>query len=120
MKADAGKIPELKRVIVGYEDNIAMERTLDRALQKIFPELSGTSHSTPSGFKNAESKTKEKRNLTLSKTDYEKIQRFYKKVLKSQNKLDQSLHDYKKELKALGEVLQETPFKIEPVKPSVK
>ena len=120
LKADAGKIPELKRVIVGYEDNIAMERTLDRALQKIFPELSGTSRSTPSGFKNAESKTKEKRNLTLSKTDYEKIQRFYKKVLKSQNKLDQSLHDYKKELKALGDVLQETPFKIEPVKPSVE
>jgi len=119
LKADAGKIPELKRVIVGYEDNIAMERTLEGALQKIFPELSGISDNIPSGSKNAESKTKEKRNLTLSKTDYEKIQRFYKNVLESQNKLDQSFNDYKKELKALGEVLHETPVKIEPVKPSV-
>ncbi|MCS5649514.1 MAG: UPF0182 family protein, partial [Dehalococcoidia bacterium] len=29
LRADAGKIPELKRVIVGYEDTIAMERTLE-------------------------------------------------------------------------------------------
>ncbi|MEC8957050.1 MAG: UPF0182 family protein, partial [Nitrospinota bacterium] len=119
LKADAGKIPELKRVIVGYEDNIAMERTLEGALQKIFPELSDISDNIPSGSKNAESKTKEKRNLTLSKTDYEKIHRFYKNVLESQNKLDQSFNDYKKELKALGEVLHETPVKIESVKPSV-
>ena len=104
---------------MGYEDNIAMERTLDGALQKIFPELSGISDSILSEFKNTETKTKEKRNLTLSKTDYEKIQRFYKKVLESQGKLDQSLNDYKKELKALGQVLQETPVKIEPLKPSV-
>ena len=96
-----------------------MERTLDEALQKIFPELSGISDNIPSEFKNAEPKTKEKRKLTLSKTDYEKIQRFYKKVLESQGKLDRSLNDYRKELKALGEVLQETPVKIEPVKPSV-
>ena len=38
LKADAGKIPELKRVIVGYEDTIAMERTLEEALAKIFGE----------------------------------------------------------------------------------
>ena len=119
LKADAGKIPELKRVIVGYEDSIAMERTLEGALQKIFPELSGISDNIPTEFKNVEPQTKEKRNLTLSKTDYEKIQRFYKKVLESQTKFDQSLNDYKKEVKALGKVLQETPVKIEPVKPSV-
>ena len=119
LKADAGKIPELKRVIVGYEDSIAMERTLEGALQKIFPELSGISDNITTEFKNVEPRTKEKRNLTLSKTDYEKIQRFYKKVLESQTKFDQSLNDYKKEVKALGKVLQETPVKIEPVKPSV-
>jgi hypothetical protein len=39
--------------------------------------------------------------------------------LESQTKFDQSLNDYKKEVKALGKVLQETPVKIEPVKPSV-
>ena len=120
LKADAGKIPELKRVIVGYEDNIAMERTLDEALNKIFPGLSGIPSGISGGSKNAESEIKEKRNLTLSKNDYAKIQRFYKKVLESQNKLDQSLNDYKKELKALGEILKEAPVKTELVKPTLE
>lgn len=36
LKADAGKIPELKRVIVAYENKIAMEETLETGLGKIF------------------------------------------------------------------------------------
>jgi len=36
LKAESGKIPELKRVIVAYENRIAMEETLEQALSKIF------------------------------------------------------------------------------------
>ncbi|VVA44564.1 conserved membrane hypothetical protein [Candidatus Roizmanbacteria bacterium] len=36
LKADTGKIPELKRVIVAYENKIAMEETLEKALSRIF------------------------------------------------------------------------------------
>ncbi|MBI2049523.1 UPF0182 family protein [Candidatus Roizmanbacteria bacterium] len=36
LKADAGKIPELKRVIVAYENKIAMEETLEEGLADIF------------------------------------------------------------------------------------
>ena len=36
LRADDGSIPELKRVIVGYEEQIAMESTLDGALATIF------------------------------------------------------------------------------------
>jgi uncharacterized membrane protein (UPF0182 family) len=36
LKAQSGKIPELKRVIVAYENRIAMEETLEGALSKIF------------------------------------------------------------------------------------
>jgi uncharacterized membrane protein (UPF0182 family) len=36
LKADTGKIPELKRVIVAYENKIAMEETLEAGLAKIF------------------------------------------------------------------------------------
>ncbi len=43
LKADTGKIPELKRVIVAYENKIAMEETLEKALSRIF----GTSTPTP-------------------------------------------------------------------------
>ncbi len=36
LRAEGGKIPELKRVIVAYENRIAMEETLDATLEKIF------------------------------------------------------------------------------------
>ena len=36
LKAQAGKIPELKRVVVAYENKIAMEKTLEEGLSKIF------------------------------------------------------------------------------------
>ncbi|MDO9027516.1 MAG: UPF0182 family protein, partial [Candidatus Roizmanbacteria bacterium] len=36
LKAETGKIPELKRVIVAYENKIAMEATLETALSRIF------------------------------------------------------------------------------------
>ena len=36
LKAEVGKIPELKRVIVAYENRIAMEETLEAGLGKIF------------------------------------------------------------------------------------
>ncbi|MBU1327119.1 UPF0182 family protein [Patescibacteria group bacterium] len=36
LKADTGKIPELKRVIVAYENKIAMEETLEAGLARLF------------------------------------------------------------------------------------
>ena len=36
LRAESGKIPELKRVIVAYENRIAMEETLEGAIAKIF------------------------------------------------------------------------------------
>ena len=41
LRAETGKIPELKRVIVAYENKIAMEETLERALARIFGEGAG-------------------------------------------------------------------------------
>jgi hypothetical protein len=98
-----------------------MERTLDEALMKIFPGLSGISPSIPEELQSVDSGStiaREERNLILSRTDYEKIQSFYKKVVESQGKLDQSLSSYKKELEALGQVLQEVPVSLQPMKPS--
>jgi uncharacterized protein len=114
LKADAGKIPELKRVIVGYEDSIAMERTLDEALEKIFtgysnksmPPLAqieeGTEPQSP-----AEIEFTKNQKLVLSKTDYDKIRSTYRQVLESQEKLDQTLAQYRKGINELGEILEE-------------
>ena len=37
LKAAGGQIPELKRVIVAYQNNIVMDETLDAALERILP-----------------------------------------------------------------------------------
>ncbi len=39
LRAETGKIPELKRVIVAYENRIAMEKTLEEALAQIFGDV---------------------------------------------------------------------------------
>jgi len=48
LKAETGKIPELKRVIVAYENKIAMEETLEAGLTKIFGSASRVSTPTDS------------------------------------------------------------------------
>ena len=119
LKADAGKIPELKRVIVGYEDSIAMERTLEEALGKIFTGLSRESEdrgqSMPVVHSSSPSKSVKDQKLILSKSDYENIRRTYRRILESQGKLDQSLALYRNELKGFGDLLEETK-----VSPQVK
>jgi len=45
LRAESGKIPELKRVIVAYENRIAMEQTLEESLARIFQ--SGTPRAAP-------------------------------------------------------------------------
>jgi uncharacterized membrane protein (UPF0182 family) len=37
LRAAGGRIPELKRVIVAHQNQIVMEETLDRALDRLFP-----------------------------------------------------------------------------------
>jgi uncharacterized protein len=55
LRAESGKIPELKRVVVAYENRIAMEESLEASLDKIFKgELppapqAGEAPQTPSG-----------------------------------------------------------------------
>ncbi|HEX5107817.1 MAG TPA: UPF0182 family protein [Vicinamibacterales bacterium] len=46
LRASGGRIPELTRVVVAYQDDIVMERTLDDAVARLF---GGPSRSRPSG-----------------------------------------------------------------------
>jgi uncharacterized membrane protein (UPF0182 family) len=47
LRAESGKIPELKRVIVAYENRIAMDETLDAALSRIFGEIRVSDETVP-------------------------------------------------------------------------
>ncbi len=51
IRSESGKIPELKRVVVAYENKIAMEETLEASIAKIFggavPESAGPAGTAP-------------------------------------------------------------------------
>ncbi|MBP1691459.1 MAG: hypothetical protein H6Q32_811, partial [Bacteroidetes bacterium] len=50
LRAESGKIPELKRVIVAYENTIAMEETLEGAIDRIFrADVLGTAETAAAG-----------------------------------------------------------------------
>ncbi|MDP3995815.1 MAG: UPF0182 family protein, partial [bacterium] len=89
LRASGGKIPELKRVIVAYENQIAMEETLDKALIKIFG----------GGEKVKELPVKE----TISQSQQELIlqaQQHYQQALQAQ--MDGNWSLYGQEIKNLG------------------
>lgn len=47
LRAETGKIPELKRVIVAYQNQIAMEETLEQSLNRIFGGTTAAQPTTP-------------------------------------------------------------------------
>ena len=55
LRAAGGRIPELKRIIVAYQNQIVMEETLDAAIDRLFPPAAvgatsrSLSESTPAG-----------------------------------------------------------------------
>ena len=108
LKADAGKIPELKRVIVGYEDTIAMERTLEEALAKIFGEDALQSVATyTEGIENEPVKSRESTsNMLLKQSDYKTIKKMFERVMKRQEEMNQKLSSHKKDLETLGKALE--------------
>ena len=104
LKADEGKIPELKRVIVGYEDHIAMEKTLDEALEKIFTGIS-LPQTESAMFTKDPMKTVARGKIVFDRTDYIRIQKRFQRALKAQKNLETSLQQYKSGLELLGQSL---------------
>ncbi|MBU3965483.1 UPF0182 family protein [Patescibacteria group bacterium] len=102
LKAEAGKIPELKRVIVAYENKIAMEETLEQGLLKIFgigavvkPQESATTKPSASGG-------------IPSQNIQERIQRAlgtYEEAIRAQKDGDWSA--YGEAIRRLGEILKQ-------------
>ena len=97
LKADAGKIPELKRVIVAYENKIAMEENLETALSKIF----GTAQtlSVPDDINKPVMSTDQQTNDL-----FKQAQELYDKAISSQKEGNWAL--YGDTIKKLGEILK--------------
>lgn len=106
LRAQAGRIPELTRVIVAYQNQIVMERTLDAALARLFGGDAGTeaavgdetsppetaAEAAPAGPASMLSALAEEANQT------------YARALEAQRAGDWA--KYGEEIKRLGEILQ--------------
>jgi hypothetical protein len=87
-----------------------MEPTLEGALQKIFGEDFGAPKGQETSVSRAEPQPAGKvseggKRVVLSQSDYLEIKKYFEHVLKTQNQLDQSLVNYRKDLEALGNAL---------------
>lgn len=99
LKAETGKIPELKRVIVAYENKIAMEATLETALSRIF----GVTEKTEQPLDSAQGKP----TITVdqqTKDLFKQSQELYDEAIRSQKEGDWAR--YGETIKRLGEILR--------------
>ncbi len=92
LKAEGGKIPELKRVIVAYKNKIAMEETLDEALAVIFGKAQ------PKQEVREKIAVDEKNLIKQAKEHYDQSQQALR---------DADWARYGEELQRLGEVLEQ-------------
>lgn len=97
LKAEAGKIPELKRVIVAYENKIAMEETLEAGLAKIFGTADG--QTKPSAETPAQAAPAD----TTKEGLLQQATQAYQAAINAQREGDWGR--YGEEIKKLGEIL---------------
>ncbi|MDP2585518.1 MAG: UPF0182 family protein, partial [Candidatus Levybacteria bacterium] len=100
LKATTGKIPELKRVIVAYGNKIAMEKTLEEGLAKIFGSAEGQTGSVAEISPQAE----EPISVDATKEDLlQQASQAYSSAINAQREGDWGR--YGEEIKKLGEIL---------------
>jgi hypothetical protein len=87
IRSEGGKIPELKRVIVAYENKIAMAENLEDSIAQVFQSGGQTEETPPS-----------------QRTPLKKAQRLYEEAIEAQKQGNWSL--YGEKIKELGEVLE--------------
>ncbi len=119
LKAEGGKIPDLKRVIVGYEDKIAMEPNLEGALGKIFGGLFDDRRPQTDLSVAARERTRADgsgtpgQRLILDSADYARIKNFFDRITASQKELDQTLAQYRQDLQSMGQALDSAVVVVE-------
>jgi hypothetical protein len=100
LRAETGKIPELKRVIVAYENKIAMEETLERALARIFGEGAGATQAAAAGQASAAEAT---RQPAADGDLAARAREHYERAIKAQREGNWAL--YGEEIVRLGEII---------------
>jgi hypothetical protein len=108
LKAAGGQIPELKRVIVAYQNNIVMEDTLAAALERIFPGGGTRPQLQPPALEGQPTPAAVSQGAQPSSPDVrslaEQARSHYQRALQAQRDGNWAL--YGEEIKKLGEVLE--------------
>ena len=97
LRAETGKIPELKRVIVAYENRIAMEETLDAALSRIFGDVRVSDEGAPAEAVRTPA-VREETGLSSAAREH------FDRAMKAQREGNWAL--YGEEIRKLGEVIR--------------
>jgi uncharacterized protein len=104
LRAEGGRIPELKRVVVAYQNRVVMRETLDEGLAELFGGAVGRRPPPPSiaadSAATAEPGTRDSRLATL----VEEARRHYEAAVQAQREIDWAR--YGEEMRRLGEVLE--------------
>ena len=104
LRAAGGRIPELKRVIVAYQNHIVMEATLDEALERLFP-TSGSAQRSTSGVQPAQPGPVESGSAAApSSGAASEAQQHYQRALEAQRAGDWAR--YGEEIRLLGDALK--------------
>ncbi|MCH7759014.1 UPF0182 family protein [Patescibacteria group bacterium] len=99
LRAEGGKIPELKRVIVAHENRIAMEKTLDLALERVF------GGRVDRDIRNqVMTEVVEPAELTFQDDSFQQARDLFNRALEAQRRGDWSL--YGEEIRKLGDILE--------------
>ena len=104
LRSESGKIPELKRVIVAYENKIAMEETLEEAINRIF---GGEIPSAKEGGGTPEgpSPSEPSRVMSTSPNVIRQAGEAYERAMQAQRQGDWA--KYGEEVRKLGDLLEE-------------
>jgi uncharacterized membrane protein (UPF0182 family) len=108
LRAAGGRIPELKRVIVAYQNHIVMEESLDKALERLFPSADGRPRSSPRPAQlTQQTQTPRSGSATPQAPEQDlaqQAQQIYQRAIEAQRAGNWA--QYGEEIKRLGEVLQ--------------
>ena len=104
LRAAGGRIPELKRVVVAYQNHIVMEETLDEALDRLFP-TSGAQQRETRAQEPSQQRSAESGSATAPPSGpAAEAQQHYQRALEAQRAGDWAR--YGEEIRQLGEALR--------------
>ncbi|MEP7243351.1 MAG: UPF0182 family protein [Gammaproteobacteria bacterium] len=105
LRAAGGRIPELKRVVVAYQNHIVMEETLDKALERLFPTSGGSVRATSNQEPSQQRSVEQSGSATAPGAGAaSEAQSHYQRALEAQRAGDWAR--YGEELRQLGDALK--------------